>query len=40
MQILKEYCLGDMKARYVTDEKKKQVGLLLLPAGVPEAALR
>ena len=40
MQILKEYCLGDMKARYVTDEEKKQVGLRLLPAGMPESALR
>lgn len=38
VQILKDYCLGDMTVRYLTDEERKQVGLALLPAGmsVPE----
>lgn len=35
MRILSEYELGDMTARYVTNEDKKQVGLVLLPAGLP-----
>lgn len=35
VQILKDYCLGDMTARYLTDGEKKQVGLVLLPAGMP-----
>lgn len=35
VQVLKDYCLGDMVARYVTDGNKKQVGLVLLPAGMP-----
>lgn len=35
MQILKDYLLGDMLARYVTDGEKKQVGLMLLPAKLP-----
>lgn len=35
MKILKDYQLGDMTARYVTDEEKKQVGLLLLPKELP-----
>lgn len=30
--ILKEYVLGDMKARYVNDKEAGQTGLLLLPA--------
>lgn len=34
VQILKEYELGDMTARYLTDEEHKQVGLVLLPAGL------
>ncbi|MDE7312938.1 MAG: alpha-galactosidase [Eubacterium sp.] len=38
VQILKDYRLGDMTARYVTDEEKKQVGLVLLPAGIPVLA--
>lgn len=29
VQVLKDYCLGDMIVRYVTDEEKKQVGLVL-----------
>lgn len=32
IEILKDYPLGDMIARYVTDGEKKQVGLMLLPA--------
>jgi len=35
IKILKDYPLGDMVARYVTDEERKQVGLMLLPAGLP-----
>lgn len=35
VQILKDYCLGDMTARYLTDEAKKQVGLVILPACLP-----
>ena len=35
MEILKDYSLGDMVARYVTDAEKKQVGLMLLPADLP-----
>lgn len=35
MKILKDYPLGDMVARYVTDDEKKQVGLMLLPADLP-----
>lgn len=34
MQILNEYCFGDMLARYVTDDEKKQVGLMLLPSNM------
>ena len=34
-QLLREYILGDMTARYVTDENKEQVGLLLLPKDMP-----
>lgn len=33
VEILKEYALGDMKARYLKDKEQGQVGLLLLPAG-------
>lgn len=33
VEILKEYVLGDMKARYIKDREHGQVGLLLLPAG-------
>lgn len=32
IQILEEYLFGDMTARYVTDQKKEKVGLILLPA--------
>lgn len=32
MHILKEYNLGDMTARYLTDDRTQQVGLVLLPA--------
>lgn len=35
MEILKDYLLGDMIARYVTDGERKQVGLMLLPADLP-----
>lgn len=35
LEILKDYLLGDMVARYVTDGEKKQVGLMLLPADLP-----
>ena len=35
IEILKDYPLGDMIARYVTDGEKKQVGLMLLPADLP-----
>ena len=35
IEILKDYPLGDMVARYVTDEEKRQVGLMLLPADLP-----
>ena len=35
VQVLKDYCLGDMTARYLTDEANKQVGLVLLPACLP-----
>lgn len=35
MEIWKDYPLGDMVARYVTDGEKKQVGLMLLPADMP-----
>lgn len=35
IKILKDYPLGDMTARYVTDEEKKQVGFMLLPADLP-----
>lgn len=34
-QLIREYILGDMTARYVTDENKEQVGLLLLPKDMP-----
>ncbi len=37
VKILKDYRLGDMVARYLTDEGKKQVGLVLLPADLPLA---
>ena len=33
-ELLKEYVLGDMVARYETNEEK-QVGLILYPAGKP-----
>lgn len=39
IEILKDYPLGDMVARYVTDGEKKQVGLMLLPADLPLEAL-
>lgn len=32
IQILEEYLFGDMTARYVTDQNKEKVGLILLPA--------
>lgn len=32
--IWKEYRLGDMTARYMTDDTEQQIGLLLLPAGL------
>ncbi|MBD5444651.1 MAG: alpha-galactosidase [Lachnospiraceae bacterium] len=35
MEILKDYLLGDMIARYVTDGERRQVGLMLLPADLP-----
>lgn len=35
IKIWKDYPLGDMVARYVTDGEEKQVGLLLLPADLP-----
>ena len=35
MKILKDYPLGDMVARYVTDDERRQVGLMLLPADLP-----
>ncbi|HCT91699.1 MAG TPA: alpha-galactosidase [Lachnospiraceae bacterium] len=35
IKILKDYPLGDMVARYVTDGEEKQVGLMLLPADLP-----
>lgn len=35
VEILKDYSLGDMVARYVTDAERKQVGLMLLPADLP-----
>ena len=35
IEILRDYPLGDMVARYVTDGERKQVGLLLLPADLP-----
>ena len=38
IQILEEYLFGDMTARYVTDQKKEKVGLILLPASVPAPA--
>lgn len=37
-ELLKEYLLGDMRIRYVTDEEKKQVGLVLLPKDLPYPA--
>lgn len=38
-RILNEYHLGDMTARYLTDDMQKQVGLILLPAGMPAPCL-
>ena len=38
-RILNEYHLGDMTARYLTDDMQKQVGLILLPAGMPAPSL-
>ena len=38
IQILEEYLFGDMTARYVTDQKKEKVGLILLPASEPVPA--
>lgn len=38
IQILEEYLFGDMTARYVTDQKKEKVGLILLPACEPAPA--
>ncbi|WP_027292509.1 glycoside hydrolase family 36 protein [Robinsoniella sp. KNHs210] len=38
IQILEEYLFGDMTARYVTDQKKEKVGLILLPASEPAPA--
>ena len=35
IEILRDYPLGDMVARYVTDAERKQVGLMLLPADLP-----
>lgn len=35
MKILKDYILGDMVARYLTDEDEWHVGLMLLPADSP-----
>ena len=35
IQRMKEYVLGDMTVRYVTDEEKKSVGLLLFPSDLP-----
>lgn len=35
VQIWKDYVLGDMTVRYLTDERKKQVGLALLPTDMP-----
>lgn len=35
IQILKDYVLSDMTARYLTDENKKYVGLALLPSHMP-----
>lgn len=34
-RLLKEYHLGDMVARYVTDKKHRSVGLVLIPANAP-----
>lgn len=38
IRILEEYLFGDMTARYVTDQKKEKVGLILLPASEPVPA--
>lgn len=38
VQILKDYCFADMTVRYLTDDQKKQVGLVLLPADRPVLA--
>lgn len=35
VQKMKDYALGDMTVRYVTDEEKKSVGLLLFPSDLP-----
>ena len=35
VQVLKDYRLGDMIARYLTDERRERVGFVLLPADLP-----
>lgn len=35
IQVLKDYRLGDMIARYLADEGREQVGFVLLPADLP-----
>ncbi len=34
-RLFKEYVLGDMTVRYVTDEMRQKIGLVLLPADIP-----
>ncbi len=34
-RLFKEYVLGDMTVRYVTDEMRQKIGLVLLPADMP-----
>ena len=34
-QLLKEYVYGDMRIRYVTDDERRRVGLVLLPESLP-----
>ncbi len=40
IRILTEYILGDIIARYVTDEREEHVGLVLLPADLPAPVCR
>ena len=34
VQILEQYRLGDMTAVYLTDDSRRQVGMIIIPAGL------